>query len=228
MVGAIEPRKCHAQALAAFERLWGDGRDLNLVIVGKQGWMVERLLDRLRAHSELNRRLFWLDGISDEYLDKIYAASTCLIAASEGEGFGLPLIEAAQHKIPIIARDIPVFREVGGDCVFYFSNDKSPEALAKAIKEWLKLYTTGKHPKSDGMPYLTWAESARNLLDIVHGNTLPYKLLPELSKKPDVELTLQAEKLKLKDLSIPEPKVPSLGLHPVEPSASKGSARGLD
>src|SRR5262249_2265090 len=118
MVGAIEPHRGHAQALAAFERLWGEGQGLNLVIIGKQGRMVERLIDRLRAHSELNRRLFWLDGVSDEYLDKVYAASTCLIAASEGEGFGLPLIEAAQHKLPIIARDIPVFREVAGESAF--------------------------------------------------------------------------------------------------------------
>jgi glycosyltransferase involved in cell wall biosynthesis len=144
---------------------------------------VERLSDQLRAHSELNRRLFWLDGVSDEYLDKVYAASTCLIAASEGEGFGLPLIEAAQREIPIIARDIPVFREVGGDCVFYFSNGKSPKALAEAIKEWLRLYTAGKHPKSDGLPYLTWTESAGKLLDIILGDTLPYKLLTGLSKK---------------------------------------------
>ncbi len=210
MVGTVEPRKAHEQVLQAFEALWQDHYDLNLVIVGKQGWMVEGLIDRLRAHSELNGRLFWLDGISDEYLDKIYAASTCLIAASEGEGFGLPLIEAAQHKIPIIARDIPVHREVGGDCVFYFSNGKSPEVLAMTIKEWLQLYTAGKHPKSDGMPYLTWTESARNLLDIILGNTLPYKLLPEVSKKSDVELNLQAEKLELKDWSTPEanPNIP--------------------
>lgn len=39
-------------------------------------------------------------------------SSTCLIAASFGEGFGLPLIEAAQHGLPIMARDIAVFREV--------------------------------------------------------------------------------------------------------------------
>jgi glycosyltransferase involved in cell wall biosynthesis len=42
MVGAIEPRRGQAQALAAFERLWREGRDLNLVIVGRQGRMVER------------------------------------------------------------------------------------------------------------------------------------------------------------------------------------------
>ena len=65
-------------------------------------------------------------------LEKVYAASTCLISASEGEGFGLPLIEAAQHKIAIIARDIPVFREVAGDHAFYFNGNESTD-LPKAI-----------------------------------------------------------------------------------------------
>jgi len=168
MVGTIEPRKGHAQALAAFDRLWGEGQDLNLVIVGKQGWMVERLINRLRAHSELNTRLFWLDGISDEYLDKVYAASTCLIAASEGEGFGLPLIEAAQHELPIIARDTPVFREVAGERAFYFNGD-DPEALANTIEEWLALHDKNNHPKSGDMPWLTWKESAATLLQRLLG-----------------------------------------------------------
>lgn len=76
--------------------------DVNLVIVGKQGWMMESLVDRLHQNPELGKRLFWLDGISDEYLEKIYAASTCLIAASAGEGFGLQLIEGIQIKNPLL------------------------------------------------------------------------------------------------------------------------------
>jgi len=168
MVGTIEPRKAHAQVLQAFEALWQDHYDLNLVIVGKQGWMVERIIDQLRAHPELNRRLFWLDGVSDEYLDEIYAASTCLIAASEGEGFGLPLIEAAQRKIPIIVRDIPVFREVAGEHAFYFEGDE-PKALAIAIEEWVALHEKNNHPKSDDMPWLTWKESAPTLLQCLLG-----------------------------------------------------------
>ena len=120
MVATIEPRKGHHQTLKAFELLWGQGADINLVIVGKQGWLVEELIENIKAHSELNKRLFWQEGISDEYLENIYAESTCLIAASEGEGFGLPLIEAAQKGKPIIARDIKVFREVAGDYAYYF------------------------------------------------------------------------------------------------------------
>lgn len=175
MVGTIEPRKGYLQTIAAFEQLWASGEDANLIIVGKVGWKdfseelrrtIPETVSRLRHHPELGRRLFWLEGISDEYLEKIYTASTCLIAASEGEGFGLPLIEAAQHKLPIIARDLPVFREVAGNHAFYFSG-KEPLDLAGGIKEWLALYQLGRYPKSDGMSWLTWKESAERLQDII-------------------------------------------------------------
>jgi glycosyltransferase involved in cell wall biosynthesis len=166
MVGTVEPRKGHAQTLSAFEYLWTQGVEVNLVIVGKQGWLVDRLVEKLRQHPALNRRLFWLAGISDEYLEKVYAASTCLIAASEGEGFGLPLIEAARYHLPMIARDIPVFREVAAEHAFYFSG-LDPQALADAVRNWMALNAVGKAPSSDGLPWLTWAESSRQLMEIV-------------------------------------------------------------
>jgi glycosyltransferase involved in cell wall biosynthesis len=169
MVGTVEPRKGYAQALGAFERLWAAGVDVNLVIVGKQGWMVERLAERLRSHPELGKRLFRLEGISDEYLEKVYDASVALIAASEGEGFGLPLVEAARHRLPIIARDIPVFREVVGDHALYFEGT-APEALADAIRHWLALRAEGAVPRSDRVRWLTWKESTRQLLDVVLGD----------------------------------------------------------
>jgi glycosyltransferase involved in cell wall biosynthesis len=163
MVGTLEPRKAHAQVLYAFEQLWQMGLDINLVIVGKQGWSVEPLVKRLRQHEQKGKHLFWFDGISDEYLTEIYAASRCLIAASHGEGFGLPLIEAAQHGIPIVCRDIPVFREVAGDAAYYFEGAE-PDALADAIESWLRLHEADKHPKPEGVSRLTWRESAEQLL----------------------------------------------------------------
>lgn len=166
MVGTIEPRKGQLQTLLAFDRLWREGVDANLVMVGRHGWNVDLLVEMLRTHAERNQRLFWLDGISDEYLEKVYAASDCLIAASEGEGFGLPLIEAAQHRLPIIARDIPIFREVAGKHALYFSG-LEPDTLANAVKEWLTLDKAGGTPQSNAMPWLTWKQSTQNLLDII-------------------------------------------------------------
>ncbi|MDL9999601.1 glycosyltransferase [Variovorax sp. J22P240] len=166
MVGTVEPRKGHAQTLDAFELLWAQGADINLVIVGKQGWLVDELAERLRRHPESGRRLFWLESTSDEYLGRIYGASTCLIAASEGEGFGLPLIEAARHKIPIIARDLAVFKEVAGQNAHYF-HGISAQALAEAIQSWTSLFKERSHPTSDTMPWLTWRQTTQDLLKLV-------------------------------------------------------------
>jgi glycosyltransferase involved in cell wall biosynthesis len=166
MVGTLEPRKGHAQALDAFELLWERGSPANLIIVGKMGWMVDALAKRLRTHPENGKRLFWVEGASDALLLLIYGAASALLAASEGEGFGLPLIEAAQHKLPIIARDLPVFAEVAGEHAFYFSG-KTAAALAARLEEWLLLHAGQKAPQSAAMPWLTWSGSARQLVGII-------------------------------------------------------------
>ncbi|MCW2313984.1 FkbM family methyltransferase [Rhodoferax antarcticus] len=166
MVGTVEPRKAQAQALAAFEQLWREGVPAHLVLIGKEGWMMEDFSRKVRAHPEFGQRLFWLEGISDEFLEQVYGAASCLIAASEAEGFGLPLIEAVQHRLPIIARDIPVFREVAGRHAYYFSGQQ-PETLAEAIRNWLALHQAGRAPQSSSMPWLTWQQSTKSLLDIV-------------------------------------------------------------
>ena len=161
-VGTLEPRKGHLQTLAAFELLWERHIDVNLVIVGKKGWMVDILAERINTHAEFGIRLFWLDGISDEYLESIYNSSACLVSASEGEGFGLPLIEAAKQGIPIIARNLPVFREVAGEHAFYF-NGLSAEDLALAVTAWLSLHQQKQVPDSKLIPILTWAQSTEQL-----------------------------------------------------------------
>ena len=169
MLGTIEPRKGYSQVLRAFECLWASGQNVGLAIVGKCGWGVEKVVDSIRNHEELQRRLFWLEGISDEFLEKVFDASACLLAASEGEGFGLPLVEAARHGLPIVARDLPVFREVAGSNAFYFSA-ASPEELSASLMKWLGMRASGSIPLSDGIRCLTWAQSADELLDAIIGS----------------------------------------------------------
>ena len=165
MVGTLEPRKGYLQAVEAFSLLWESGVDVNLVIVGRAGWQqlpidqqrnIPQLLERLTHHPEKGKRLFWLDGPSDEFLERLYSSVDGLLAASEDEGFGLPLIEAAQKGLPILARDIPVFREVAGEHASYFRADE-PLQLSTALAQWLE---QGLQPPSKNMPWLSWQESA--------------------------------------------------------------------
>jgi glycosyltransferase involved in cell wall biosynthesis len=184
MVSTLEPRKGYLQTLAAFDLLWKQGHQINLLIVGKEGWMflpddrrrtIPELVKKIRGHAEYKRHLFWLESASDEFLEKIYSASICLIFASEGEGFGLPLIEAARHGLPIIARDIPVFREVAGEHAFYFDGLK-PSDLSAAISDWLELNTKGKAPQSTNMSWLTWRQSTQLLLENILSKSSVYGL----------------------------------------------------
>lgn len=163
MVGTIEPRKGHLQTLKAFDLLWEKGIKCNLVIIGKSGWMVDETTQHINNHPSLHTHLFWLNPCTDELLEAMYQAAHCLIAASEGEGFGLPLIEAAHHGIPIVARDIPVFKEVASEYAFYFPNDLLPQTVASSIQSWLELYEKKEHPSSKSMPYITWEENARRI-----------------------------------------------------------------
>lgn len=165
-VGTIEPRKGHQQLLNAFDALWTDGIRANLVIVGKLGWMMEDVANKLRNHPQYNKQLFWLESISDEYLDAVYAACSVLIVASEGEGFGLPLVEAARHGLPVLARDIPVFREVAGPRASFFADSRDPKAIQNAVALQLKAGLKIARTKTS---WKTWASSAEDLAQCVIG-----------------------------------------------------------
>jgi glycosyltransferase involved in cell wall biosynthesis len=173
-VGTIEPRKGQRQTLAAFEALWACDIAANLIFVGQQGWMMEDFAKELRDHPQFCKRLFWLDGISDEYLELIYAASSYLIAASEGEGFGLPLIEASRHGIPILARDLPVFREVAGNAATYFANSNDPVVISESIVKLLQQMINA--PKPQELVWQTWAQSAEALSECILGGQTTYRL----------------------------------------------------
>ena len=177
MVGTIEPRKSHADMLQAMEVLWAKGAEVNLIVVGKIGWLDEKQMEYIRYHPELGRRFFLFNDLSDAQLNEIYELASCLLYFSKVEGFGLPLIEAAQHGVPIIVRDAPVFREVCGEHAFYFPDGLRPAEVAPYIERWLALYEKGEHPKSDAMPWLTWRESIKSLIAKVFAEPDPTKRL---------------------------------------------------
>ena len=163
MVGTIEPRKGYALALSAFESLWRESTDINLVIVGKVGWKVDALIEKLRTHPEAGKRLHWIENGTDEMLCALYAHCAGLLMASEGEGFGLPIVEAARYGLPVLARDLPVFREIAGDAASYFSTTR-PEDLAHEISVWIKAIENGSVVRPEGMKVYSWEESAQRLL----------------------------------------------------------------
>ena len=166
MVGTIEPRKGHAQVLDAFEHLWQQGVQVNLLVIGKPGWLVEDLLRRMAEHPQRGKQFFWFEQADDETLLAAYQHASALLMASEGEGFGLPLIEAAHHGLALIVRDLAVFREIAGEHAHYFTGYKAVD-LSKALQAWLELDALGRAPQSTEMRWNTWKEATTQMIDIV-------------------------------------------------------------
>lgn len=160
-VGTLEPRKGHGQLLDAFDLIWREDRDVCLVLVGKAGWLTSNLIERVEQHPELGRRLFWLAGASDHVLEQLYNEAAAIIQASYGEGYGLPLVEAARHETPIIARDIPVFRELADGFATFFHGDTAGE-IADTVTRWLAL-PEAERPHSRDLAWITWKQSAVDL-----------------------------------------------------------------
>ncbi len=161
MVGTIEPRKGHIAVLDAFDALWAQGSDARLCLAGKEGWEVDTLMRRIRQHPELNQRLFFVERFTDAEINLCYSRAHALLAASVAEGYGLPIVEAAQHQVPVIATDIPVFREVAGPGAAYFPlGDR--EALMALVQRFATLGLAERQAMAAQVDILTWRESARH------------------------------------------------------------------
>lgn len=164
MVGTVEPRKRHDLALAAFESAWAEGSDLRLVIAGKQGWNVEELAARIRQHAWFGHRLFWIEEPTDHDLRYAYAQAFRLLQASDAEGFGLPIVEAAHYATPLLLSGIPVFHEIAGSEADYFTAGD-----AGALKPWISTGAPQPRPSSPQLA-ITWRESANALLSLLESD----------------------------------------------------------
>ena len=155
MVGTVEPRKAYDRAISAFDDLWASNANApSLLIIGRPGWKTAALQDRIRHHPEFGRRLHWLEQASDEALDQAYVAASAVLIASQAEGFGLPLAEAAMHRRWALARDLPVFREQKLPNTHYFSDDTA-SSLAKRIETIVSLAGRGEPPRAN-LPSWSW------------------------------------------------------------------------
>jgi glycosyltransferase involved in cell wall biosynthesis len=122
-LGTIEARKNHRLLLEIWSELidsLGDEAP-RLVIIGQRGWEAEPVFELLDRSAKLKGHVTELDRASDQELAGHLASARALLFPSFAEGYGLPLIEAFAAGLPVIASDLPVFREIAGDIPAYLS-----------------------------------------------------------------------------------------------------------
>ena len=115
ILGTIEGRKNHALLLSLWRRMLderGAAQVPRLMIVGRRGWRADEVFARLDRR-EFGDRVAEVGPLGDRQLAETLAGARALLFPSFAEGYGIPLVEALAAGVPVIASDLPVFREIG-------------------------------------------------------------------------------------------------------------------
>lgn len=99
-VSRLVPHKQIEDALAVLAGLVGDGIDAHLDVVG-DGWWAERLRERT-ASLGIAGRVRFHGHVSEQRKHRLLAAADIHLMPSRKEGWGLAVVEAAQHGVPTI------------------------------------------------------------------------------------------------------------------------------
>lgn len=121
ILGTIEPRKNHLLLLQIWRKLTlqYNSQTPHLFIIGKRGWECEQTFDLLDRCETLKKSVTEISRCNDCELINYLSHCQALLFPSFCEGYGLPLVEALSLNAPIIASDLPVFKEIAADIIEY-------------------------------------------------------------------------------------------------------------
>jgi glycosyltransferase involved in cell wall biosynthesis len=165
-VGTLQPRKNIAKLIEAFSLL--KEKDIQLVIVGKKGWLWEEILAAPEKF-EVKDRVKFLDFVSNEDLPSLYKNALCFVLPSLYEGFGLPVLEAMKFGCPTVISNVSSLPEVGGDAAVYFdpqSVDDIAQKLETVIEDE-KLRAEMTEKGYNQIKKFSWEKTAKETLKVL-------------------------------------------------------------
>jgi len=170
-VGSVQPRKNLVALIEAFSQLRlqlrGDTSQIKLVIAGGIGWMADDILQAPYRFG-VQEKVIFTGRISDLELDDLYSHAQMYVQPSITEGFGLPVLEAMGHGVPVISSDGGALSEVVGEAGvivslkngFVSELAKSMAKLCENSEIRAKLVVAGKKRVGE----LTWFKTAKETL----------------------------------------------------------------
>nr|WP_218627484.1 glycosyltransferase [Caballeronia sp. dw_19] len=170
-LSTIEPRKNHWLILHVWRRIveeYGNAAP-KLVIIGRRGWECENVIDMLERCVALKGVVIEEASCSDERLSTYLQYAQALLFPSFVEGYGMPLVEALELQVPVLASDIDVFHEIAGDIPEYIDPLDGLGWIAQ-IKEYMQPESRARAAQLDRAKHFrppTWTTHFERVDDFI-------------------------------------------------------------
>jgi glycosyltransferase involved in cell wall biosynthesis len=173
-VGTLQPRKNIVRLIKAFSKVLKSkveshkANDLQLIIVGKKGWLYEDILAAPYKYG-VTESVKFLEGVTDAELGLFYKHAQCYVLPSLYEGFGLPVLEAMKYDCPVITSNVSSLPEAGGDAALYVDPENVDDIAAK-IKHLISNETLRKELIAKGRKQVakfSWEKTAKETLEVL-------------------------------------------------------------
>lgn len=157
---------------------------LSTITPGRRAELEQALDAARRREGACGGTVVFHGGVSDERYVELLRSATALVTLSRAEGFGLPLAEAMSHGTPVVATDLPIFHEIGGDDGAYLPVDvaEAPATvLAAAVRrlERPDAFAAASRAAARQAERFTWDASADRLLDAAEAVLQARRSVPE-------------------------------------------------
>ena len=166
-VGTIQPRKNFTRLIEALSLL--PDKEISLVIVGKKGWLYDDILSAPQKFG-LEKRVQFLDFVPDSALPQLYKHAVCFALPSLYEGFGLTVLEAMSHGIPVVVSKTSSLPEIAGDAGIYVDPEDTKSiaaGLTQAITEEGKTRSDRVKLGKDRVKDFTWDKAAAKVMAVL-------------------------------------------------------------
>lgn len=166
-VGTLQPRKNFSKLIEAFAML--SDRTIQLVIVGKKGWLYDEILEAPKKFG-VSDRVKFLDYVTDNALPGLYQNAECFVLASLYEGFGLPVLEAMSYGVPVVVSQSSSLPEIAGEAGIYIDPQDTESitlGLTKALLEKGKERSKRISHGISRAKQFTWARAAGQVMEVL-------------------------------------------------------------
>lgn len=169
-IGTLQPRKNLERLIEAFGKLILNSQlsTLNLVIVGKKGWMYDQIFEKVKSLN-LEKEIIFTDYVPDAELPALISGAKVYILPSLWEGFGIPVIEAQACGIPVIVSKTSSLPEIVGDSGLLI-DPESIGSIADGVKKVLtenQTYSNLVKKGFENIKRFSWEKCAQETLQVL-------------------------------------------------------------